>query len=101
MARQETIENDHSRAHVSGLSSDERRLPDPNYEAYLRQAEELEATLPGQMVAYADGERIAAGKDAQELARNIPEAYRHRSLFIKTIAAAPIRFRRPFLPQSK
>lgn len=69
---------------------------DPNYQAYLREKPELEETLAGHMVAYADGRRIAEGRDAQELTENIPAEYRQRSLFIKDVSERPIRFRRPF-----
>jgi len=70
-------------------------VADENYLAYLREADGLEKTMAGHMVAYADGERIATGKDGRELAKNIPEEYRYRSLFIKTIGSPQIHFRRP------
>ncbi|HEY6332031.1 MAG TPA: hypothetical protein VI756_22065 [Blastocatellia bacterium] len=70
-------------------------VADENYQAYLREADELEKTMAGHMVAYADGGRIAAGRDGRELAKNIPDEYRYRRLFIKTIASAKIHFRRP------
>jgi hypothetical protein len=77
-------------------------VADQNHQAYLREAEELEKTLAGHMVAYADGKRIAAGKDGAELAKNIPEEYRYRSLFIKTVAFGQLRLRHPsFHPQGQ
>jgi HSP20 family protein len=69
---------------------------DQNYQAYLQEKPELEQTLAGYIVAYADGRRIAEGRDAQELTENIPAEYRQRSLFIKDVPAHPVRFRRPF-----
>jgi hypothetical protein len=75
--------------------------PDMNYQAYLQEAGELETTLRGSMLAYADGQRIAQGKDGMELARNIPQQYRHRPLLIKTTSALPVRFRHPLFSQPK
>lgn len=73
---------------------------DRNYKAYLEDAPELQKTLPGRLVVYFQGQRIADGKDAQELAANIPPAYRKKALFIKAVpanpTATPIKFRRPF-----
>jgi len=67
---------------------------DPNYEAYLREAPELEAKYRGYMVAYTGGARVAAGKNAKELASNIPAQYRGRSIFIQDVPPKPVRFRR-------
>src|ERR1051325_81047 len=75
---------------------DRERAVDQNYQAYLQEKAELEQTLAGYIVAYADGRRIAEGRDAQELTENIPTEYRQRSLFIKDVPAHPVRFRRPF-----
>jgi hypothetical protein len=74
-------------------------FPDLNYQAYLQESRELETTLRGYMVAYADGQRIAQGKDGRDLARNIPEQYRHRPLLIRTISAKRVRFRHPVFNQ--
>jgi HSP20 family protein len=69
---------------------------DVNYEAYLRDAAELKENLPGHLVAYAGGKRIAEGADASELARHLPPAYRGKSVFITDVSPEPVRFRRPF-----
>jgi HSP20 family protein len=69
---------------------------DANYEAYLRDAGELSQKFPGQIVAYADGKRIAEGKDARDLADRVPAAYRKRELFITDVSPEPLKFRRPF-----
>jgi HSP20 family molecular chaperone IbpA len=69
---------------------------DVNYQAYIRDAAELKESLPGHLVAYADGKRIAEGADAGELARHLPQTYRGKSLFITEVSPEPVRFRRPF-----
>lgn len=68
---------------------------DPNYAAFLADAGELQQKFAGQIVAYVDGKRIAEGRDAQELAGNIPEALRHREMLITDVSPRSIRFRRP------
>lgn len=68
---------------------------DLNHQAYLRDAAELERSHSGCVVAYADGRRIAEGKDARELAARIPEGYRGRPLFIKDVPSRPLKFQRP------
>jgi HSP20 family molecular chaperone IbpA len=78
------------------VAQEGERVVDENYQAYLQEKPELEQNLAGYIVAYADGRRIAEGRDAQELTEKIPSEYRHRSLFIKDVPASPVRFRRPF-----
>jgi hypothetical protein len=69
---------------------------DANYEAYLRDAHELQEKFSGYIVAYADGKRIGEGRDARELAARLPETYRKKGLFITDVSSEPVRFRRPF-----
>lgn len=73
---------------------------DPNYQAFLKEVVELEANYPGYLIAYADGNGIAIGKDAEELAERIPAEYKKRMLFIADVPKkdAPekvFEFRRP------
>ena len=69
---------------------------DENYGAYLADVPELRRTLPGHLVAYFNGQRVASGQDMQELIDNIPAEIRRERLFINPVSPAPIKFRRPF-----
>ena len=68
---------------------------DPNYAAFLRDQEILLKEHFGDIVAYADGNLIAAAKDARELVNSLPDEFRHRSLLISEVPQQKIKFRRP------
>lgn len=69
---------------------------DENYTAYLKDLPNLRKTMPGSLVAYFQGRRVADGKDAKELSDNIPSDYREEALFIKAVISPQVKFRRPF-----
>ncbi len=69
---------------------------DVNYQAYSREAAELESRFPGHLVAYSDGAMVAVGRDARELLQKIPPGFERCPLFIKDIPEKTIRLRRPF-----
>lgn len=72
-----------------------QEMDDLNYAAYLREVDELEKEYHGGLVAYADGKRVAVGKDPDDLLRKLPPESREAGLFIKDIPERIIRFRRP------
>ncbi len=68
---------------------------DLNYQAYIREAADLEKEYGNCIVAYHDGVRVAVGKDAKDLISKIPEEYKKRQLFIKHVPERKIHLRSP------
>ena len=80
-----------------GTATGESLQQDPNLRAFEREKNALIDKYPKCLAAYCNGQRIAIGRSAEELAESIPIEFRAYSLFIKEIAERPIRLRRPRL----
>ncbi len=80
---------------MTASGSDTELQRDLNYRAFLRDAPMLEREYPGHIVAYADGNRVALGRDTEELVQNLPIEHKDQPLFVKDLPDTVVEFRRP------